>query len=157
MSASNSSRDDIKWMQEALCLAKEAGDAGEVPVGAVVIHEEKIVGRGKNDRESANDPLGHAEIHAIAEASKNLDRWRLSNCVLYVTLEPCFMCAGALINARVDRVVFGAKDPKGGAITSLANLGADPRLNHEFQTASGVLKEECGKVLKDFFKARRKN
>lgn len=148
---------DVKWMRVALSLAAEAGVAGEVPVGAVVIYEGEIVGKGKNDRESSKDPVGHAEIYAISTASKSLGRWRLTGCTLYVTLEPCFMCAGALINSRVDRVVFGARDPKGGAITSLANLGADPRLNHQFQITSGILEAECGELLKNFFRERRTN
>lgn len=133
---------DQHWMLKALELAKQASDLGEVPIGAVVVYEGKIVGRGFNRRESAHDPTAHAEILAIQEASQNLKRWRLTGCTLYVTLEPCPMCAGALVNARVDRLVYGTTDIKS-------------RLNHEFQTQAGILAEESSAVLKDFFKKLR--
>lgn len=144
------------FMQEALDLAKRAASLGEVPVGAVVVHEGVVVGRGHNLRETAKDPLAHAEILAIAEAAKTLDRWRLIGCTLVVTLEPCAMCAGAIVNARVEHVVFGALDPKAGATGSLMNLVQDARLNHRAQVTSGVMAQESAALLKGFFAARRK-
>jgi tRNA(adenine34) deaminase len=147
---------DHAMMTRALALAAEAAAVGEVPVGAVVVDADgRIVGEGRNTREGDNDPLGHAEVLAIAAASRALGRWRLSGCTLYVTLEPCFMCAGALVNARVDRLVFGATDPKAGAVGSLADVCRDPRLNHRLVVDSGVLADDCGAVLKAFFKTRR--
>lgn len=143
-------------MARALTLAAEAAAVGEVPVGAVLVDGTgRIVGEGRNTREGDKDPLGHAEILAIAAASRALGRWRLSGCTLYVTLEPCFMCAGALVNARVDRLVFGATDPKAGAVGSLADVCRDPRLNHRLVVVNGVLADECGAVLKAFFRSRR--
>ena len=156
MSHDGASERDVAMMQRALALAAEAATAGEVPVGAVVVDDTgRIVGEGRNTREGDSDPLGHAEVHAIAAASRVLGRWRLSGCTLYVTLEPCFMCAGALVNARVDRLVFGATDPKAGAVGSLADVCRDPRLNHRLVVDTGVLAEDCGAVLKAFFKSRR--
>jgi tRNA(adenine34) deaminase len=147
---------DARMMQRALALAAEAAAAGEVPVGAVVVDEGGvIVGEGRNTREHEQDPLGHAELVAIAAAARRLGRWRLAGCTLYVTLEPCFMCAGALVNARVDRLVFGAIDPKAGAVGSLADVCRDARLNHRLSVDSGVLADACGAVLKSFFRARR--
>jgi tRNA(adenine34) deaminase len=147
---------DDRLMERALELAAEAAEAGEVPVGAVVVDESgAIVGEGRNTREADKDPLGHAELIAIAQASKRLGRWRLSGCTLYVTLEPCFMCAGALVNARVDRLVFGAKDPKAGAVGSLGDVCRDSRLNHRLVVDSGVRADDCGAVLKSFFRLRR--
>jgi len=147
---------DVAMMQRALALAAEAAAAGEVPVGAVVVDDTgRVIGEGRNTREGDRDPLGHAEILAIAAASRALGRWRLSGCTLYVTLEPCFMCAGALVNARVDRLVFGATDPKAGAVGSLADVCRDPRLNHRLVVDTGVLADDCGAVLKAFFKTRR--
>jgi tRNA(adenine34) deaminase len=147
---------DHAMMTRALALAAEGAAVGEVPVGAVVVDADgRIVGEGRNTREGDNDPLGHAEVLAIAAASRALGRWRLSGCTLYVTLEPCFMCAGALVNARVDRLVFGATDPKAGAVGSLADVCRDPRLNHRLVVDSGVLADDCGAVLKAFFKTRR--
>jgi len=142
-------------MQEALRLAREAGDRGEVPVGAVALHEGRVVGRGANARESANDPTAHAELMAIQAASQTLGRWRLTGVTLVVTLEPCAMCAGAMVLARIDRLVFGAGDPKAGAVGSLMDLSADARLNHRFAVERGVRAEECGAILKEFFRARR--
>lgn len=149
--------DDVGFMRRALALADEAAAAGEVPVGAVVVVDASgaVVGAGRNRREEDNDPTAHAEILALRQASQALSRWRLSGCTLYVTLEPCFMCAGALVNARVDRVVFGAKDPKAGAVGSLDDVCSDPRLNHRLVVEHGVLADECGECLKRFFKARR--
>lgn len=147
--------DDERFMARCLELAHEAAALGEVPVGCVVVHDGNIVGEGMNRREIDRDPLAHAELQAIAKAARHLGRWRLSGTTLYVTLEPCFMCAGALVNARVDRVVYGAVDAKAGATTSLANVCSDARLNHRLTVDGGVLAEPCGDVLKQFFAARR--
>ena len=146
---------DEQMMRRALLLADEAAGAGEVPVGAVVVVEGVVVGEGRNRRELDRDLLAHAEVIAIAAASKRLDRWRLFGSTLYVTLEPCFMCAGALVNARVDRLVFGAFDPKAGAVGSLANVCVDHRLNHRLVVETGLLADDCSAVLKTFFRARR--
>jgi tRNA(adenine34) deaminase len=142
-------------MSEALALARAAGERGEVPVGAVALHEGAIVGRGANRREGDQDPTAHAELLAIREASRALGRWRLSGVTLVATLEPCAMCAGALVLARVDRLVFGAEDPKAGAVGSLLDLSQDPRLNHRFEVERGVRSAECGDLLRAFFRARR--
>ena len=149
-------RADAAFMAEALAEARAAGDAGEVPVGAVVVCEGRTVARAGNSRESAQDPFGHAELTAMRAAAAALGSWRLTGCTLYVTLEPCTMCAGALVLARVDRVVFGAKDPKAGAVGSLYDLPADPRLDHRPIVQGGVLAEECGELLRAFFRARRR-
>ncbi|HEX9291523.1 MAG TPA: tRNA adenosine(34) deaminase TadA [Anaeromyxobacteraceae bacterium] len=142
-------------MQEALELARAAGDRGEVPVGAVALHDGAVVGRGANAREAARDPTAHAELLALQEAARTLGRWRLSGVTLVVTLEPCAMCTGAMVLARIDRLVYGAADPKAGAAGSLIDLTADPRLNHRFPVERGLRAEECGAVLKEFFRARR--
>lgn len=147
--------DDVAYMQEALRLADEAEKLGEVPIGAVVVCDGQIVGRGFNRREIDADPLAHAELIAIAQAAQTLKRWRLSGCTLYVTLEPCPMCAGALVNARLDRVVYGAKDPKAGAAESLYTLCTDPRLNHRLQVTQGVCETQATEKLKTFFAALR--
>ncbi len=144
------------FMSEALSLAKAAAALGEVPVGAVVVVGNEIVGRGHNRRELDADPLSHAELKAIAEASKRLKAWRLSDAELFVTLEPCTMCAGALVQARLKGLVFGAMDPKAGAVGSLYDVLADPRHNHRVPVTRGVLADECGRVLKDFFAALRR-
>ena len=141
---------DEEYMREALLLAKKAFEMGEVPVGAVAVWEGKIVGRGMNRRETDKNALRHAEIMAIDEACKNLGGWRLWKCDLYVTLEPCPMCAGAIINSRIKRVVYGAPDPKAGSCGSLANL-LDMPYNHRPEVESGVLEEECSALLSDFF------
>ncbi len=143
-------------MKQALQLAQQAAALGEVPVGAVVVVGGQVVGRGHNRREVDCDPLSHAELKAIAEASRALKSWRLSEATLYVTLEPCTMCAGALIQARLGRLVFGALDPKAGAVGSLYNLLKDPRLNHQVEVTGGVLEQECGAILKDFFAGLRR-
>jgi tRNA(adenine34) deaminase len=146
------SRDhDEAFMREALAEAEAAEREGEVPVGCVIVHEGRIVGRGHNLREATQDPTTHAEILAIREAARTLGSWRLSSCEVYVTLEPCPMCAGALVNARVDRVVFSTEDPKAGATVTLYGIGADPRLNHRFVQTTGVLREEGAGLLKRFF------
>ena len=147
---------DERYMRIALGLAAAAARRGEVPVGALVVKDGKILGWGSNYREAWKDPTAHAEMIAICRAAKRLGSWRLMGCTLYVTLEPCPMCAGAIINARIDRVVFGAVDPKAGYCGTLHDVFEDAALNHHPQARKGVLKEECAQVLKDFFKARRK-
>ena len=142
-------------MQEALEEAAQAAEVGEVPVGAVVVHRGQVIARAHNRREIDQDPTAHAELLAMRDAAEQLGQWRLEDCTLYVTLEPCFMCAGAIVNARVDRVVFGAMDPKAGATGSLANVPADKRLNHRPELTPGVLAEPCGTILKEFFAALR--
>ena len=141
-------------MREALRLAREAFDEGEVPVGAVVVKDGAIVGSGRNRREIGKNALAHAEIEAINEACRTLGGWRLSGCRLYVTLEPCPMCAGAIINARIDEVVYGTDDPKAGSCQSLVDLFSFP-YNHKPNSRCGVLKEECQAILKDFFRTLR--
>jgi tRNA(adenine34) deaminase len=144
-------------MDEALALARAAGELGEVPVGAVALYDGAIVGRGANRRETARDPTAHAELLAIQEAARTLGRWRLGGVTLVVTLEPCAMCAGAMVLARIDRLVYGAADPKAGAAGSIMDLTRDARLNHRFAVEGGVRAEACGALLKDFFQARREN
>ena len=149
-------RDEL-FMEEALRLAREAAQAGEAPIGCVVTLGDEIVGRGRNCRESGKSALGHAELLAIQEACQTLGGWRLWQCRLYVTLEPCPMCAGAIINARIPVVVYGARDPKAGSVDSLIRL-FELGYNHHPQVISGVLEEQCSQVLKDFFRElRRKN
>ena len=145
---------DEQMMREALSLAAEAAAEGEVPVGCVITLGERIVGRGRNRRETGKSALAHAELEAIADACKTLGGWRLWQCTLYVTLEPCPMCAGAIINARIPRVVYGAKDSKAGSCGSVIDLFMLP-YNHKPQVEQGLLEEECGKVLSDFFKQLR--
>lgn len=142
-------------MRRALAEAERAVRQGDVPVGAVMLHESKVIAVACNERELRHDPTAHAELLVLRDAARHLGRWRLDDCTLYVTLEPCSMCAGAIINARVGRVVFGAADLKGGAMGSLYNLTADPRLNHEPEVRHGVLAAECGGILEQFFRARR--
>lgn len=146
---------DLEAMQEALALARAAAGAGEVPVGAVAVLEGRIVGRGANAREVARDPTAHAELLALQEAARTLGRWRLSGVTIFVTLEPCAMCAGAMVLARIDRLVYAASDPKAGAAGSLMDLTGDPRLNHRFPVERGLLGEEAGELLRGFFRARR--
>ncbi|MBR3934945.1 MAG: tRNA adenosine(34) deaminase TadA [Oscillospiraceae bacterium] len=145
---------DEEYMREAIALAKKAFELGEVPVGAVAVWDGKIVGRGMNLRETDKNALRHAEIMAIDEACKNLGGWRLWKCDLYVTLEPCPMCAGAIINSRVKRVIYGASDPKAGSCGSLTNLFEMP-YNHKPEVISGILEEECSALLKSFFEKLR--
>ncbi len=142
-------------MREAIALAREAAAAGEVPVGAVVVRGEEIVGRGRNRREADKTALAHAELEAIADACRTLGGWRLWQCTLYVTLEPCPMCAGAVINARLPRLVYGAADPKAGSCGSLVDLFSIP-YNHHPAVTSGVLADECAQLLRDFFRALRR-
>ena len=146
--------DDEKFMREALALAQAAADEGEVPVGCVVVRGEEIVGRGRNRRESAKSALAHAEIEAIAEACRNLGGWRLWKCTLYVTLEPCPMCAGAIINARLPRVVYGAKEPTNGCCGSAVDLFMLP-CSQKPELVPGVLEEECSAMLSAFFRRLR--
>jgi tRNA(adenine34) deaminase len=147
--------EDERWMREALALAREAEARGEVPVGAIVVCEGTIVGRGGNAPIERNDPTAHAEIAALRAAAVALGNYRLPSCELYVTLEPCAMCAGAILHARLRRVVFGASDPKTGACGSVIDLFAEPMLNHHTRVAGEVLAAECGALLSAFFAARR--
>jgi len=146
---------DAQWMRRALELASRCTEHGDVPIGAVVVHEDREVGAAGNERELRRDPTAHAEILAIRHAASAGESWRLDGCTLYVTLEPCAMCTGAIVLARLDRVVFGTTDPKAGFAGSLGNLVQDPRLNHEATLVSGVLADECGDLLREFFRARR--
>ncbi len=147
--------EDEAFMQQALALAREAAALGEIPVGAVAVHEGRIVGTGFNRREVDRNPLAHAELMALEAAAQALGAWRLTGVTLYVTLEPCAMCAGALVQSRVTRLVFGAMDPKAGAVGSLYNLAEEPRHNHRLQVASGVLADESRLLLKGFFERLR--
>jgi tRNA(adenine34) deaminase len=147
--------DDNVFMGLALDLAREAGAAGEVPVGALVVLSGEVVGRGSNQPIGRHDPTAHAEIMALREAATRLGNYRLPGSTLYVTLEPCAMCAGAIMHARIDRVVFGACDPKTGAAGSVIDLFAESRLNHHTAITGGVLAEQCGSLLSGFFAARR--
>lgn len=148
---------DESYMQEALQLAEIAAQADEVPVGATVVKDGKVIGRGSNTPIGQHDPSAHAEIIAMRQAAQHLGNYRLVDCTLYVTLEPCAMCAGAIQHARIARLVYGASDPKTGACGSVVNLMAEAKLNHHTQVLGGVLSETCGAVLSEFFKQRRKN
>ena len=147
--------DDEHFMGLALDLAREAGATGEVPVGALIVLEGEAVGRGFNQPIGRHDPTAHAEIMALRDAATRLGNYRLPGCTLYVTLEPCAMCAGAIMHARIERVVFGARDPKTGAAGSVIDLFAESRLNHHTTIVGGVLGEACGSLLSGFFAARR--
>lgn len=146
---------DESYMQVALEEAQKAFDKAEVPVGAIIVHEDKIIARAHNLRETTQDPTTHAEMLAIRAASEHLGSFRLEDCTLYVTLEPCVMCSGALVLSRVPRVVYGAKDPKGGAAGSLMNLLEEPRFNHRAEVVSRVLEEKCREMLQLFFRRLR--
>ena len=148
---------DAACMSEALVLAREAQAAGEVPVGAVVVRDGAIIGRGFNAPISLHDPTAHAEIRALREAARALGNYRLVDCDLYVTLEPCVMCAGAIIHARIRRVIYGASDLKTGACGSVVDLFAESRLNHHTEVVRGVLAAECGSLLSEFFALRRRD
>lgn len=147
---------DCKYMKEAIRQAKKAAQIGEVPIGCVIVHEDKIVGRGYNRRNTDKSTLSHAEITAIRKASKVLDDWRLENCTLYVTLEPCQMCAGAIVQARIPRVVMGCMNPKAGCAGSILNILEMKEFNHQVIVKKGILEEECSNLLKDFFQSLRK-
>ena len=148
---------DIRFMKEALQEARKALEKDEPPVGAVIVKDGAIIACGHNLREALQDPTAHAEMLAIRAAAASLGRWRLSDCTMYVTLEPCAMCAGAMVLARLHRLVYGADDPKAGAVNSLMNLASDERLNHQIEVQSGVLAQECGDLLRNFFSSRRRD
>lgn len=148
--------DDIAYMQMALEEARRAAAEGEVPVGAVIVCHGDVVAAAHNQRETLRDPTAHAEMIAITQAAEAQNAWRLEGCTLYVTLEPCPMCAGAIVQARLPRVVYGAVDPKAGAAESLYSILTDERLNHRVDVTTGVLAEPCGTVLREFFQARRR-
>jgi len=143
------------YMKRALELAFKAREEGEVPVGAVVVFESRIIGEGYNRREATNSPTSHAEIEAIEMASDNLKSWRLEDCDLYVTLEPCMMCSGAIVQSRIKRLFFGSRDPKAGAVRSLYNLLEDDRLNHQVEVYEGLLADESSAILTEFFREVR--
>jgi len=146
---------DERMMRLALEEARAAGDAGDVPIGAVVARGDEVLGRAANARERDRDPTAHAEVLALRRAAAAARNWHLEGCALYVTLEPCAMCSGALVLSRVDRLVFGADDPKAGFAGSLGDLVRDPRLNHSVEVSVGVLADECGELLRAFFAERR--
>ncbi len=143
--------EDIRYMRQALTQARKAAALGEVPIGCVIVYQGKIIGRGYNRRNTDKSTLAHAEITAIKKATKIIGDWRLEDCTLYVTLEPCQMCSGAIIQARIPRVVIGAMNPKAGCAGSILNILEEPAFNHQAEVTRGVLEEECSQVLKDFF------
>ena len=146
------------FMDKALSLAKQAQEEGEVPVGALIVFQGEIIAGSFNSREQEQNPLGHAELMVIKQASEKLGSWRLSECSLYVTLEPCLMCVGAILQARIKHLIYGCKDPKGGCVSSLYRLMEDPRFYHKIQVTGQIRKKECSEILKTFFKnLRRKN
>jgi len=147
---------DERFMAQALNEARKAFQADEVPVGCVIVHDGIIIGRGYNRAESLQDPTAHAEILAITSAAEHLGSWRLEDCMVYSTLEPCAMCAGALVLARVNRLVFGAKDPKFGACVSLYQIVQDSRLNHRIALSMGILESDCAELMQEFFRKKRK-
>ena len=146
---------DQRWMAQALKLAQRAADLGEVPVGAVLVQGEEVVAEGWNRPIASNDPTAHAEMVALREGAQTLKNYRLTGLTLYVTLEPCAMCAGAIIHSRIARLVYGAPDPKAGAVDSVYDIISRPRLNHVVAATGGVMSEECGAILQAFFRARR--
>jgi tRNA(adenine34) deaminase len=150
-----SERDEF-WMQQALALASRAEEQGEVPVGAVLVLNDEIIGTGFNSPITACDPTAHAEIMALREGAKNIKNYRILNSTLYATLEPCLMCAGALVHARIKRLVYGTRDPRAGAITSVFKVLDNASLNHRVEYADGLLQERCGAMLSEFFKKKRK-
>lgn len=150
-------RDDLKYMREAIRQAKKAENIEEVPIGCVIVYQDKIIGRGYNKRNLQGSTLAHAELLAISKASKKLGDWRLEDCTMYVTLEPCPMCAGAIVQARIPKVVIGAMNPKAGCAGSILNLLEERRFNHQVETQRGLLEEECQNLMKDFFCRLRKN
>ena len=148
-------KDDQKYMKMAIEQAQIAEENGDVPIGSVIVYQNQIIGRAYNQREQLQDPTAHAEIIALTQAAAFLESWRLHDCTIYVTLEPCPMCAGALVLARIERLVYGCDDPKTGAVKSLYNIVQDERLNHRLEVTSGVLADECSKLLQEFFLRRR--
>jgi tRNA(adenine34) deaminase len=146
---------DESCLQLAIDQARLAAEAGEVPVGAIVVFEGEVVGRGRNQVLATNDPTAHAEIVALRDAARHLNNYRLTGCELYTTLEPCSMCAGAIIHARIARLVYGAADPKAGAAGSVLEVINHPKLNHQLEIVAGVMAEECGELLRAFFRERR--
>jgi tRNA(adenine34) deaminase len=146
---------DSEYMKVALEEAGSAFREGEIPVGAVLVVADRIISRGRNLRETLNDPTGHAEIVVIRKAAEEMSSWRLTGSTLYVTKEPCVMCAGVIVNARISRLVYGCNDAKGGGVDSLYRILSDPRLNHQVEITSGVMAEECAELLKRFFRERR--
>ena len=147
---------DHKYMLEAIKLAKKAYDEYEVPIGAIIVHEDKIIGKGYNQRNGKKNPLQHAEIQAIDEAAKYIGDWRLENCTMYVTLEPCPMCAGALVQARIDKVVIATMNPKAGCAGSILNILNEPKFNHQVEIVEGICKEESSRLLYSCFSLLRK-
>lgn len=148
---------DIYFMNEAIKEAMKARELMEIPIGAVIVKDNEIIGRGYNKKETGNDATFHAEIIAIREACQNIGAWRLLNCTMYVTLEPCAMCAGALVNARIDRVVIATKDEKTGACGTVLNIAQNKSLNHQIELEFGVCEEECRNIIQEFFKDLRRN
>ncbi len=152
----NELADDHRFMRMAIEQAQIAEENGDVPIGAIIVHEGTIVAKAYNQRQQLQDPTAHAEIIALTQAAAALESWRLNGCTMYVTLEPCPMCAGALVLSRMDRLVYGCDDPKAGACKSLYNIVTDERLNHRLEVITGVMEEQCRKQLQDFFARRRK-
>ncbi|UCD51597.1 MAG: tRNA adenosine(34) deaminase TadA [Phycisphaerales bacterium] len=148
---------DERYMRLAIDAAHVAEENGDVPIGAVIVYQDQVIGRAYNQREQLTDPTAHAEIVALTQAATFMETWRLHGCTIYVTLEPCPMCAGALVLGRLDRLVYGCDDPKAGACGSLYDIVRDERLNHRLEVTSGVLASDCAKLLQDFFRARRPN
>nr|WP_305046820.1 tRNA adenosine(34) deaminase TadA [Geoalkalibacter sp.] len=155
ISATQQQAQDLRFMEMALCEAREAEKLGEVPIGAVLVHGERVIGRGHNRRETSNDPTTHAEMIAIREAAAALDSWRLLDTTLYVTLEPCVMCMGAVILARIPRLVFACRDPRAGAVGSIYDFSSDMRFNHRVTVSEGILEQECSALLSGFFRRLR--
>ena len=155
--ASYESQQHQRYMMAALAEAQAAADENEVPIGAIIVYENKIIGRAHNQRETLSDPTAHAEMIALTQAAAYLDNWRLHGCTMYVTLEPCPMCAGALVLARIDRLVYGPTDPKAGACETLYRIVNDTRLNHRIEVISGFMTEPCRAILQEFFAHKRQN
>ena len=148
-------KSDQFWMSNAVELAKQAGELGEVPVGAVLILDDKMIGKGRNQSIELNDPSAHAEIQALREGASKIGNYRLIGSKIYVTIEPCTMCLGAMVHARIEKLVFGAKEPKSGAVTSANDISRPNSFNHTFKVIDGILKDECSQLMTNFFRARR--
>jgi tRNA(adenine34) deaminase len=148
---------DQSWMSIAIELAKQAGESGEVPVGAVLILDDKVIGKGRNQSIELNDPSAHAEIQALREAGSKIGNYRLNRSKIYVTIEPCTMCIGALVHARIEKLIFGAREKKSGAVSYLNDIREKNSFNHRFKVIEGVLEDECSQLMRNFFRARRKN